>query len=174
MCLDTFFRYYGNFVDMMRRARAPNKPRKSILNRDTRLNGCLLDLVGWITRYKHLYLCAYKYPEERLVRMHPGKALVAGAMVGSGLWLFGTPALSALGISVGTFLLSGGWKFMKLLFQTFPRDVRYRLTLQCYCYINVIEGPATISFRHTNRRNLGLIPSFHLIPAIPCWFLFTK
>ena len=142
MCLDTFFRYYGNFVDMMRRARAPNKPRKSILNRDTRLNGCLLDLAGWITRYKHLYLCAYKYhPEERLVRMHPGKALVAGAMVGSGLWLFGTPALSALGISVGTFLLSGGWKFMKLLFQTFPRDVRYRLTYSVIVTLMLSRDP---------------------------------
>ena len=84
--------------------------------------------------------------------MHPGKALVTGVMFGSMLWLFGTPALSALGISVGTFLLSGGWKFMKLLFQTFPRDFRYFCTR-----INVIEGPATINSRHMIRNHAGIL-----------------
>ena len=53
----------------------------------------------------------------------PGKALATGAIIGSGLWLFGTPILSALGISVSAFLLLGGWKFIKKL-QTFPRDFR--------------------------------------------------
>ena len=96
--------------------------------------------------------------------MRPGKALVAAAMVGAGLWLFGTPARSALGISVGTFLLSGGWKFMKLLFQTIPRDFRYL----CYCYINVNDGPATINSRYWihNHAGISLIPN--LIPVIPC------
>ena len=55
--------------------------------------------------------------------MQPGKALATGAIIGSGLWLFGTPILSVLGISAGAFLLLGGWRFMKQL-QTFPRDFR--------------------------------------------------
>lgn len=55
--------------------------------------------------------------------MQPGKALTTGAIIGSGLWLFGTPVLSVLGISVSAFLLLGGWKFMRKL-QTFPRDFR--------------------------------------------------
>ena len=55
--------------------------------------------------------------------LEPGKALVTGVMIGFGLWLFGTPVLSVFGISIGAFLLLGGWKFMKQL-QTFPRDFR--------------------------------------------------
>ena len=54
----------------------------------------------------------------------PAKALATGAIIGSGFWLFGAPFLSGLGISIGAFLLLGGWKFMKQL-QTFPRDFRY-------------------------------------------------
>ena len=54
----------------------------------------------------------------------PGKALAAGTIILSGLWLFGTPVLGSLGISIGAFLLLGGWKLMKPL-QTFPRDFRY-------------------------------------------------
>ena len=55
--------------------------------------------------------------------LEPGKALATGAIIGSGLWLFDTPILSVFGISIGAFLLLGGWKFMKRL-QTFPRDLR--------------------------------------------------
>ena len=55
--------------------------------------------------------------------MQPGRALTTGIIIGSGLWLFGTPIFSVLGISVTAFLLLGGWKFMKQL-QTFPRDFR--------------------------------------------------
>ena len=55
--------------------------------------------------------------------MQPGKALATGAIIGSGLWLLGTPVLNVLGISAGAFLFLGGWKFVKQL-QTFPRDFR--------------------------------------------------
>lgn len=55
--------------------------------------------------------------------MQPGKALATGLIVGSGLWLFGSPILSVLGISATAFLFLGGWKFIKQL-KTFPRDVR--------------------------------------------------
>ena len=58
--------------------------------------------------------------------MQPGKALATGAIIGSGLWLFGTPILSVLGISASAFLLLGEWRFMKQL-QTFPRDLRFML-----------------------------------------------
>ena len=52
------------------------------------------------------------------------KALFAASVIGSGLWLFGgTPFISIIGISVGAFLLFGGWRFVKQL-QTFPRDFR--------------------------------------------------
>ena len=55
--------------------------------------------------------------------MQPGKALATGTIIGSGLWLFGTPILSVLGISASVFLLLGGWRFMKQL-RTLPRDLR--------------------------------------------------
>ena len=58
-----------------------------------------------------------------LITLEPRKALATGAIIGLGSWLFSTPVVSALGISIGAFLLLGGWKFMKQ-FQTFPRDFR--------------------------------------------------
>ena len=54
--------------------------------------------------------------------MQPGKALATGLIIGSGLWLFGSPILSVLGISATAFLFLGGWKFIKQL-KTFPRDI---------------------------------------------------
>ena len=55
--------------------------------------------------------------------MQPKKALATGFIIGSGLWLFGTPVLSVVAISASAFLFLGGWKFMKQL-KTLPRDVR--------------------------------------------------
>lgn len=105
--------------------------------------------------------------------MHPGKALVTGAIVGSGLWLFGTPALSALGIFVGAFLLSGGWKFMKLLFQTFPRDFRYKeqstycnahivgiSIIAMYCYNVIVKSRLNPSFTCLNTQTVQHLSEF--------------
>jgi len=55
--------------------------------------------------------------------MKPGQALLTGALIGSGLWLLGSPIFGSIGIAVGAFLMFGGWKFVKQL-QTFPRDCR--------------------------------------------------
>ena len=60
---------------------------------------------------------------EHIGTMQPGKALATALIIGSGLWLFGSPVLSALGISATAFLFLGGWKFIKQL-KTFPRDIR--------------------------------------------------
>jgi len=52
-----------------------------------------------------------------------GNAFVIGGLVGSGLWLCGTNVPSAIGLSLVTFFVLGGWKLIRTL-QVIPRDIR--------------------------------------------------